>query len=135
PLMRLPVSAPPAMTLSPGSIRRAQTMHRDTSASTTSSPALVLPGGSGGYGSTSLRSVRTTSPSGWNWADTFVPRRMPIMAGRSAASRPSEARPTPQAGPGSPVEPVALDGHLPRNNRIQHALAGILEPALVNDAP
>ncbi|SIT57465.1 conserved hypothetical protein [Mesorhizobium prunaredense] len=41
--------------------------------------------------------------------------------------------PVPQARPGPAVEAVALDRHLAGNDRVQHALAGILEAAFVDD--
>ena len=47
---------------------------------------------------------------------------------------PSEMDPVAQAGPRLPVEPVALDRHLAGDDRVQHALSGILEAALVDHA-
>ena len=41
--------------------------------------------------------------------------------------------PVPQADPGLAIEPVALDRHLAGDDRVQHALAGILEAAFVDD--
>ncbi|CAH2403830.1 conserved hypothetical protein [Mesorhizobium ventifaucium] len=41
--------------------------------------------------------------------------------------------PVPEAGPGLAIETVALDRHLAGDDRVQHALAGILEAAFVDD--
>ena len=41
--------------------------------------------------------------------------------------------PVPEADPSLPVQPIPLDRHLAGDDRVQHALAGILEAALVDD--
>src|SRR5690348_209811 len=56
------------------------------------------------------------------------------LSSRGGWTARSEMHPVPEAGPGLAVETVALDRNLPGDDGIEHALAGVLEAALVDDA-
>ena len=69
-------------------------------------------------GSILTPAARIISRSGWSWP-----------------ARSLHPRPRPEADPGLAVQVVPLDRNLASHDRVQHALAGILEAALVDHAP